>query len=730
MPPKITRRGFLKIGAAGATTAVLTGCQRPRRWVSLEPFVRPPEEQVSGSATWYASTCRQCPAGCGVMVRVMNGRALKLEGNPQHPLNAGKLCARGQAGLQLLYNPDRLEGPVKQAARGSRQFASISWEEGLNSLFSIVQKAGKGLAIWAGSTTSGHVLDLLSRWSEALGAPTPIIYDLYSGFNGYPLLAAANQQLGGSAAMPGYDVAQADLVLSFGADFLATWLSATHYGRAFSDFRDQALGTRGTLVQFEPRMSMTGANADRWLPLKPGSEPVVAQALLRLIADLGVGPAERVRRAGAFAPAIDPVQAALDSDLALSDLTDIARAFALAEHPLAIPGSTLAGREGPLQALQAVQALNAVSGGWQAEAPAPGQTLPARVSPYSQVIDLLQRMQAGEVGALLVCGANPLYDLPEQLGLQAALGKVPALVSFSPMVDETAAQADLILPDHTYLEAWGYISIDNGGDRPILGAQQPVVVPLRDTRATADVLLSIARGLPAADKAMPWQDEVSMLKQTIGALPAGAQGAVNSEVAWARFLQHGGWWAAAPQPVQIMPELATPIEISSAKFDGDAADYPFYLHLYLSELLSDGRGASQPWLQGSPSPMTTVAWQTWVEVNPQTAARLGLQDGDIVQVESPSGKVEAPVYIYQAIRPDTVAMPLGQGHSDLGRYAAARGANPIALVGNRTDSSSQTLTWSEIRVKLTPTGRRKSLARMENAIGVTDGFINQSQPGG
>lgn len=731
MSRKLTRRDFLKIGAAGAGTAVLAGCQQPRRWVTLEPFVQPPEQQVTGQATWYASTCRQCPAGCGVMVRVMNGRALKLEGNPQHPLNAGKLCARGQAGLQLLYNPDRLEGPVRQTERGSRGFEPIGWEAGLNSLLGYLQQAGPGLAIWAGSTTSGHLLELFRRLAEAQQAPPPLVYDLYAAFNGYPLLASAGEQLTGSAALPSYDLAQADLVLSFGADFLATWLSATAYGRAFGNFRDRGLGERGVLVQLEPRMSMTGANADRWLPLRPGSEGVVAQALLRLIADAGQGPAERVRQARAWAPDIDPAQAAAESDLALSDLVELAQAFAAAERPLALPGSTLIGREGGLEAIQAVQALNLASGGWQLQAELPGEAAPARVSPFAEVTALIDRMRAGQVHTLLVYGANPLYEIPEQLELQQALQQVQAIVSFAPIVDETAAQADLILPDHTYLEGWGYAVVDNAGDRPMVDSQQPVVTPVHNTRATADVLLSVARGIPAVSAAMPWADEVSMLKQLVSGLPGAPLEAADPETAWARFRQRGGWWPAAAQPA-MSAEAPQPAQISvpGPSFAGSANEYPLHLHLYLSELLSDGRGANQPWLQGSPHAMTTVAWQSWVEINPQTAAGLGLQDGDVVRVESTAGALEAPVYLYPAIRPDTVAMPLGQGHSDLGRYAAGRGANPIVLVGDRTDSRGQTLTWGEMRVRLTRTGKRVALARMENAVGVTDGFLNQSNPTG
>src|SRR4030066_319033 len=132
MPKTLTRREFLKI-AAGATAA--TGVVQAVRSMVIEPFVRPPEEALPGQATWYASTCRQCPAGCGIIVRTINGRAKKIEGNPLHPLNRGKLCARGQAGLQVLYNPDRLKNAVRQSGgRGSRQFEPVAWNEAIDLL--------------------------------------------------------------------------------------------------------------------------------------------------------------------------------------------------------------------------------------------------------------------------------------------------------------------------------------------------------------------------------------------------------------------------------------------------------------------------------------------------------------------------------------------------------------------------------------------------------------------
>lgn len=709
MSHAVTRRDFLKIGAAGLASAVLAGCQSPRRWVELEPYVRPPEEQLAGVATWYASTCRQCPAGCGIVVRVMNGRALKIEGNPEHPLNRGKLCARGQAGLQLLYHPDRLAGPVTQAQRGSRAFQPLAWEEALNTLYTKLEAAGAAVAVWAGASTSGHLLDLFERYTSAVGAPGPLVFDLYSTLHGYRRLA------GHGGALPSYDLAHADVVFSFGADLLGTGLSAARYGLEYGDFRSQPLGKRGYLVQMEPCLSTTGAVADRWLPVQPGSEGLVAGALLRIIADEGLGGSERAAQALALAGEADVAAAALAGGLSPDELHQLARLWAGAARPLAIAGGGL-----DETGVAAVRALNAVAGAEQLPPVAPLKK--ATVSADADVQALIARMQAGEIEVLLVHGANPAYDLPQAAAFLEALGNVPIVVSFSPLVDETAVQADLILPDRTYLESWGYEVVSPGFGLPIIGSQQPVVQPVFDARASADVLLTVARGIPAAAGALPWADEVAYLKETVAKLPPGAAGGSGAEVLWARFLQHGGWWPPVTPDAAPRPAPAGPVQVSAPAFQGDAVQYPYYLHLYTSPLLGAGRMASLPWLQGSPDPMTTMAWQSWVEMHPDTAQKLGVADGEIVRLTSPYGELEVPVYVYPAIRPDTVAMPVGQGHSDAGRYARERGANPLALVGAGLD-------WVGVRVQAAPTGRKAAMARFENREGVAEGFINQDFPG-
>jgi anaerobic selenocysteine-containing dehydrogenase len=737
MPDGITRRKFLKLGMVTAGAAVLAGCQSPRQWVSLEPYVRPPEEQLAGQATWYASTCRQCPAGCGIVVRIMNGRAVKIEGNAEHPLNRGKLCARGQAGLQVLYNPDRLPEPVKQTQRGTRQFQALTWNDALNMLFTQVQAAGSSVAVWGGSSMSGHLHNLLQRFTTALGAPAPIMWDLYTGMHGYHALHSAGRTLFNRDVLPVYDLSHADIVFSFGADILGTWLSAVRYGIEFGDFRGQPLGKRGYLVQFEPRMSMSGAKADRWLPIRPGSGGLIAQAIARIIVDQRLGPAERIERARTLVGAVDVSGVANASDISADDLVHLARIFATADRPLALPGSALSGQENALEATLAVQALNAIagtagqSGGLGLFDTSPVSMLAQRpLSALAAAQNLIEQMRNGKVQVLLVHGANPAYDLPEQFGFVEALKHVPFVASFAPILDETAAWADLIMPDRTYLESWGFEVVSPSFGPPVVGSQQPVVTPVYDARSTADVLLTIAKGIPEAARALPWTDEVSFLKEITNELPPGSAGGSGAEVRWSRFLQHGGWWSVSTPATPALPaKLSTPLVLSPTRFQGDEKEYPFFLELFMTELLSDGRAANQPWLQGSPDAMTTMAWQTWVELNPQTAQKLGIGDGDVVRVTSPYGAIEAPAYTYPAIRPDTIGIPIGQGHTDYGRYARNRGSNAMRLVGTQSDTTGSSLAWSTVRVKIERTEKRVAVALFENKTGVTEGFINKAFPG-
>lgn len=739
MGEKISRRRFLKIGATASAGVALSSCTtdlRPYRR-PLEPSFRMPEEALPGDAVWYASTCGQCPAGCGIVVRVIEGRARKIQGNPEHPLNQGRLCARGEAGLQALYNPDRFPGPVRQASRGSRQFESEYWDDALDLLTGKLQSANPGAVSFLGGSMPDSLYDVATRFMQASGSPPPIIYDLLSALEGRATLAAASETVFGSAALPVFDIDRAQVVFSFGANFLETWLSPVFYGRSYGHMRRGKLNGRGYLVQFEPRMSMTAASADEWVPVRPGTEGLVALAIGKLVADQ-VAP----REVADLYRDVSVGDAADASGISAERLAHLARILAEVDHAVAIPGGSLAGNNNGLQAMVAVQALNVAinnlgkAGGLFLSPPSPADSLATTVTPahFAEVQDLIERMKAGAVEVLMIHGTNPAFDLPESAGFRAALENVPFVVSFAPFADETAVLSDLILPAHTYLESWGYRFVSAGGDRPIVSAQQPVVQPLRSTRSTADVLLALAQRLGGATaEALPWDSVRDYLQEAIIALQTipGNLHAPSSEAFLERWQAHGGWWTARES--RNVPEVKrgalTSLAVSAPKFAGDSETYPFHLLPYPSTVLSDGRGANQPFLQEAPDPMTTVAWNTWVEINPETGAELGVGDGDVVKVSSAQGEIEATVYLYPAIRPDTVAIPIGQGHTDYGRFANGRGSNVIELLAPLTGESTGALAWAATRVQIAPTGRKSPLARMENPEGITRGLHDAENPG-
>src|SRR5512134_2935 len=289
MSEKFSRRDFLKLASVGAaTTAVLTGCGPASRYVEREPYSKMPEYTYNGLSTHYATTCRECAAGCGLIVRTMQGRALKVEGSPNHPVNRGKTCARGQITLQGLYNPDRVQGPI-QHTRGEGLYndrfqavqSNLTWEES-------VQVVADALADPAGTaflmgTASDHLFDLVSELAAAAGAPAPI--RLGSLFEARATLSQAAETIFGQAGMPHFDISTSDLVLSFGANFLETWLSPVAYNLAFSKMRRGDPKHRGHFIQFEARMSQTAAKADEWIPVQPGTEGLVALAIGKAVAE-------------------------------------------------------------------------------------------------------------------------------------------------------------------------------------------------------------------------------------------------------------------------------------------------------------------------------------------------------------------------------------------------------------------------------------------------------------
>ena len=721
MSDKITRRDFLKLAGAGsAVTAVLTGCGPQSRYVVREPYTKMPEYTYNGQSTYYATTCRECAAGCGLVVRTMQGRAIKVEGNKLHPVNLGKTCSRGQATVQGLYNPDRLQNPVRQNGHGSGRFSEITWDEAVGVVAAALKDHDPGEIAFLLGLAPDHLYDLVSELASSLGSVEPLRYGALGMFEARATLSEATRSLFGQASLPSFDMGNAALVFSFGSNFAETWLSPVAYTRGFSKMRQGKPGQRGYLVQFEPRMSQTAMTADEWIPVAPGTEGLVALALGRLVADL-----KGIALPAAFS-AVDVGSVAEASGVEREDLDRLAALFADTENALAIPGGAPLGQSNGLQSAQAILALNVLAGNLGKEggvfiAPSTGVNENAYRQPATvkKMADLVKKMDAGEIKVLFVHGVDPVFELPEELGFTSAMENVSQVISFSSTPNETAMQADFVFPDHTALESFGYQRIWTGADRATISGGQPAVAPYYNTRATADVLLAAAKqvgGRVAA--ALPYADEVEFIQnQLLGLVPAegGIYSAGDINTFWALWQQFGGWWKAEPglMAPQI-PGLSLAIKIGEAEFEGSG---DFHLLAYPSPILGDGSGANYPWLQETPDPATTVMWNSWVEINPKTAEDLGLSNDDVVLITSPAGALEASVYIYPAIRPDTIAIPFGQGHKAGGRYGQDRGVNPASMLALKFNEVGD-LAFGATKVRIEKTGRQRPLARLESRVGV------------
>jgi anaerobic selenocysteine-containing dehydrogenase len=717
------RREFLKLSSLTASTAVLGACAKPQPKETYVPYVEQPEEFIPGVPDWYATTCTMCSANCGLMARVVDGRVVKLEGNPGHPVNQGKLCALGQSGLQVLYNPDRVRQPMKRRGeRGQGDFEPISWDEALSSLATRLRQDGAASAFMARplNGTKGLVID---RFSRAVNGRGPVTLEI----EGSETLKAGLSAALGSDRIPYYDLTNARYVLNFGADLFGSWVSPVNFGIQFGEFRQGRPGIRGKLVHVEPRMSITGAAADSWVPVPPGYEGVLALSIAHSLITQGLA----VTGYEASLAALEdyaPGRVAELLGLSAERIATIAREFGTRKPAIAIAGGPMTAQTNGVAAVAAVHALNqlvgsvGVPGGLLASAVTPVRDLNSLSSArFREVRDLTARMRQGQVKALLVHDVDPVYLLPEAMGFREALAEVPFIASFSSFIDDTTAYADLILPDHTFLESWGLLVPDPNVQVPAASSLQPVMRPLYETRPLPDVLLSIGQALgPNQAGALPWPSYTALVKTTWETLSPEPN-------FWTQVRQLGVWTGPKSSGAGLRRTGALP-GVSEPQFAGPAEDYPFWFYPYVSMTLRDGRAANLPWQQELPETMTSGVWSSWVELHPQTASELGLADRDAVEIRSPRGRLNARVYVSPGVRPGVVAMPMGQGHEAYGRYAAGRGVNPLDIVEPLEVAGTGGLAWAATRVMITKTADAPSFTRLDKRTrpheGHAPGFVS------
>src|SRR5213593_2173017 len=692
----MNRRDFFKIVTVSGAAAATGGCQQASE--TILPLVVPNEQLIPGVASWFATVCRECPAGCGVIARNREGRVVKLEGNPDHPVNAGALCLRGHAALQGLYHPDRIAGPLVRD--GGPGFKSATWDAAAKIVadkIGALRAGGKGRAIAVVTQLeNGSLGGLLDRWVQALGARPRVTLEPFA----YESIRAANRTTFNRDAIPYYAFEDAEVVLSFGADFIETWLSNVQYARTFARMHSFRDGRAGTFIHVEPRQSLTASNADEWVRNAPGTEGLLALAVLRVMVDEGMAD----RRFAEAVARVDLKRAADQSGVPVETIKHVAPVFAHAKPGLAVGGGVAVTGSNATETQVAINLLNAAAGNVGKTVRFGPDSAYGKVTPQSEVAALARAMAGGEVEVLVLGpGVNPAFTLPSGLKLADAIRKVALVVSFSNVPDQTSELAHVVLPATHWLESWGDYAPREG----VLGFLQPTMAPIRDSRPMGDTLLRIGRAALGAEEGkgpLPWPTFEQYLKAAWEPL---AKGGLEEA------LRRGGLFAdvaAVPVAAKI-----TPVESSPAKLEGDAEG--FTLLAYPSLRFYDGRSAVSSWLHETPDTMTQAVWDAWVEVPTETARKLGIAQGDMLAVKSPQGSLELPAYISPTLHPAAVAIPLGHRYAPYQRprYVGTdpRSLNPMAILPAAFDAASGALAFMSVKVTIAKLGTRRPLAVLQ-----------------
>lgn len=660
------RRDFLKI--VGASTGVAaSGCAQelPEK---LIPYVVQPDEVVPGVASWYAASCGECTAGCGVLVRTREGRVVKVEGNPNHPVNKGGLCAVGQSSVQGLYDPDRVREPLKREVNGS--FKPISWKEAIDEIAEAIalgSKTGKETVLIS-KPLSASSSSLADEFVSNIPKASRVEYDLFDD--------AAEKQAAelsfGSGSEVAYEFEGVKTIVNFGADFLETWKSPVEFTKGFTKGRVPGKdGTISRLIQFEPRLSMTAANADSWVKNAPGTEHRILRALLALVYK-SVG-AKNISGSSAVVDQIvagaSVEQDLRDTGVSVEKLQEIADELASSSRSLVLSGGSSVSGEQEVYCAVLANTLNTVLGNIGSSVLVRNAGGTASDGP-KELRALISRMASDErpVGVLFVSGVNPAFTLPSKSGFAKAAGKAGLVVALSTNLDETSRLAQIVLPKSTSFEAWS----DSEPSPGLFNLNQPAMQPLYPSQSLGDTLLAIA----ASEKLNKPIGEAVGFVDYIKEQWKARTGAAGFEQRWLEYVQAGGEWSGYAGK----RGAAKPLLASAASVEAPASS-PKGLSVlsYPTVHYADGSAANRPWMQEAPDPMTTIVWGSWIEIHPDTASKVGVAKGDVVQLATPQGEIEAPAFLTKHIHPDLVALPIGQGHQGLGRYASGVGVNPLSI---------------------------------------------------
>ena len=630
---KTPRRDFLKALGFGVGAVTLAACQKVPVHKSI-PYLIKPEEITPGVPNYYVSSYE----GHAILVKTREGRPIKVEGNPNDLLSKGGLNAQAQASVLDLYDYNRLKGPIRAGS-------DTTWDQldgFVKNELTAIKAGGKKIRVVSSTIHSPSTLAVIADFIAAYPNTKHVTYDAVS----YTGIIQANQNSFGKAVVPHYNFDKADVIVSFGADFLGTWISPVEFQNQYVQNRNNKSLQNKKMsrhIQFESGMSNTGSNADTRILIKPSEQGIALVNLYNEIAGTtlpGTKVLGNTNAAKAIKLAAAELKAAKGKALVVCGSNDVAT-----------------------QVL--VNAINSQLGSY-------GTTID--LDNYSnqykgndaEFVEFVAEMTRGEVDAVFFLNTNPAYDYYNAEAFKTALKKVRLSVSFSERNDETASLCTVIAPNHYYLESWG----DGNAIEGYYTVIQPAINPVYDTRQAEQTLLLWS------DNAVKdyytyvrntWDKEL----QAKGGLASGLKG-------WEAVLQ-AGFIKAAAKPAgsysfsRDLNGVAQTILNQSGRTA--AGDGKFELELYQNVAIRDGKRANNPWLQEMPEPVSKVTWDNFAAMSPTDMKKLGYAQGDIVTVDAHGYSVALPILLQPGQAQGTISVAVGYGRTQGGPVANGVGKN-------------------------------------------------------
>jgi len=664
----ISRRKFLALLGASAALAG-TACSDYRDKGEIIPYNRKPEEITLGKPNYYASTCTSCQNACGILIKTREGRPIKIDGNPDHPVSKGKICAQGQASIMNLYDPDRLKNPQKKI---DRNFVDYNWKDTNDEIaFDLMNVGNREISIITHKIVSPTAKKVLDDFVAKY--PTTRIYS-YELFDN-SVRNSAWKKCYGSGEFPEIKWNEANVILSLDGDFLGESDNKIEKTRLFVEGRDVISKKFNRLYVVEGNITITGMSADYRLRLKPD-----------LQLDFILSLADAFNKKGAGVP--------LNSDghsverFSKENSLNKATLNALVSDLLKNKGKSFiyAGDHLPEDIHVAVNFLNHTLGNKGLYNFESGKSTVLPLSSSENLKNLSYRMKNGEVATVIHLNSNPVYHLPPDLGYVEALSKVDTVISLVELENESSEVSNFVLPINNQLESWGDAKTRAG----FYSLQQPVIAPLYDTRQIESILLTWISGDSSSF------DESVYHNYLMNNWEKNIYPSLDSKLEFKRF-----WYGALHDGVVASTEKSVALGSINTSFASQIKVRPvsnnFSLHIKESYAVRDGRFANNGWLQELPHPVSKIVWDNYASISPKTANDLTLKSNDLVEISTGNNFLKIPVFIQPGASDYSITIETGYGRKNGGTVGTGVGFNANILLNSKNGLSPWL--YSDVKVE-------------------------------